>query len=1004
MKEKQLSSLIVPLARRFWLLVTAFAVLTGILIYGTGRLRIENDIMFMLPDENDAKTFFLDAQEKFGSSTGVVIAIETEKGIYDKDLLQRIKTAGDLISRANQQIPANSIKKLVPLGDTQALVLTSYLQNRSKEEGKAFKLDASSLSDRSSLAEALSESLPSYLSSGDTELLVSETAEAVSSAIKKDPGLAEKLAAAVTAPTDKRGFNRGVWVDQISSLMETDTVWPEFDGFENIDAFFKGRGFEDVSSSRIFSSLLLERGITDPTSIAKFIFSQRNEIVAAGSTNGFYTNLANAISLDSGENFARELSETIQKAQKQIRTGRLFQPDENALASLKQRLNSWSIFKGTLFSEDEKSTLVLVKTAPNLDKANKALLLDEIRRILGSVFKDSGFKYHIAGEPVVDDEIGELMVKDIRSLFPVVTLIVMASLFIMFRNLPGVFYPLLTVMISLIWCAGSMGYADAPVSVVASALPVLLVAVGTAYAIHLTHSFQHYDETGCSQIQKAERILDLSGKGVMMAGLTTVAGFASLATNKIVPLRDFGIFMALGVVFALMITMYLVPSLMIKFGKDKKNQNIKNIDRKADVSPKAYSRIVNAVSSFCFNRPKTVIAAYSIILAISIAGLFMLKVEMNNITFFKKDSPIRIADTFVNSTFAGTVGFSVVMTGQKSGDAIDPQIVSVIGELSDRLIKENPEIGKVISIADLIKKMNQAFFYNDPAYYRLPVIKDLSGEKSHAALQSQYEAYMDKYQKKDTKNLIDNEKKETVVAVQMRTSSSSVVERIASSVESILSGPLGKPLRDKGMTFRCTGTGSMYLEANRLVVSGQLWSIVVSVVLVFFVVAWIMRSFIYGFFSLVPLTVTIMINFGIMGFLNIALDVATSITACVAIGIGVDYGIHYLVHYRDFRKQGFDHRAAVLSTAAGSGEAIIFNAVAVAAGFIVLLASAFVPLVNLGILISLTMISSAFAAMTLLPAFLSLVESKLHYTAENTVTKDSQDEEFMSGVEGQVAE
>jgi uncharacterized protein len=272
--------------------------------------------------------------------------------------------------------------------------------------------------------------------------------------------------------------------------------------------------------------------------------------------------------------------------------------------------------------------------------------------------------------------------------------------------------------------------------------------------------------------------------------------------------------------------------------------------------------------------------------------------------------------------------------------------------------------------------MNQAFFDNDSSRYRLPQMADLAGEKTPSALHAQYEAYMDKFQTKDTKSLVDPARKQAALTIQMKTACSTVVRKVTQSAMDFLRGSGGQVLRDRGMTFQVTGSGTLYLEANHLIVKGQIGSIAISFFLVFFVVARSMKSFVYGFFSLIPLAVTITVTLGIMGFLGIALDVATAITACVAIGIGIDYGIHYLVHYRESRNQGQSHIDAILQTARGTGKAIFFNAVAVTAGFLVLLASAFIPLINLGILISITMICSALAAMTLLPAVLTLAESR----------------------------
>ncbi|MDY0163052.1 efflux RND transporter permease subunit [Desulfobotulus sp.] len=971
MPDSRRAAILLSFARRPRLLFPLLFFATLFLAFGAKQLSIQNDIMFMLPDSNAEKLFFLETQEKFGSGSGIAIAISSEKGIYDPLLLEKIKKAGDRIRNANQTIPARILQKNFSLGPSEALLITALLQNHMRMEGPDVLPETSLFTESEVLEEALSEALPPALYGEDQETLIQATVEHLSRMVAALPHPGAALMGVISQPTDSRGFNRGVWVDTVSSLMESDTVWPEFAFPEDLEEFFLSRGFSEKNEARTLSRILLERGKLSPQALHELLHKEEESLMRSGLSKIFLSRLQEKSLRDA--DLLSELSGLLQQSPKQIRTGRIFTEGESSLEDLKTRLHAWSLFEGGLYSKEERSALILIRTAPNLTKAHKALLLSEVRQILDEVFGDSPYHPALAGEPVVDDAIGESMENDIQRLFPFVTLVVMACLFLMFRNLSGVLYPMLTVLLSLVWCFGIMGYAGVPVSLVSSALPVLLVAVGTAYAIHLTHALQEKTPPAADRnerIKIAGRVLSLTGGGVLMAGLTTFAGFISLASNSIVPLRDFGIFIGLGVIFALGIAMVLTPALFIRFGFREKSL--------PPITPAEKSPFITRICLFCCKKPKTVTALYLGLFCLSMAGFSLLRVEMNNITFFREEAPIRKDDTFINKHFAGTTGLSVVFSGKNPGDALDPDLLRFQEALGRHLTASHPEIGKIVSVADFIRKMNQAFFDNDPARYRLPTLEELSGEQSETALKAQYEAYMDKYQRKDTKSFLDPEKKEGLLSIQLRTGASSKVEEVARTVRAFLNGPEGQILKDKGIGARLTGAGLLYIEANQLIVKGQIGSILISLVLVFLVVSRIMKSFIYGLFSLIPLTFTIMGIFGFMGFTAIPLDVATAITACVAIGIGIDYGIHYLVHYRDARNRGRSHTEAIKETAAGTGKAIFFNAAAVTAGFLVLLASAFIPLVHLGLLISLTMVCSALAAVTLLPAVLTLTAAKLH--------------------------
>ena len=142
--------------------------------------------------------------------------------------------------------------------------------------------------------------------------------------------------------------------------------------------------------------------------------------------------------------------------------------------------------------------------------------------------------------------------------------------------------------------------------------------------------------------------------------------------------------------------------------------------------------------------------------------------------------------------------------------------------------------------------------------------------------------------------------------------------------------------------------------------------------MVFIIVAISFKSIVAGFYGIIPLAFSLIINFGLMGHLGIKLDVGTAMVASIAIGIGVDYTIHFLHSYHQNRRENDDLYQVTRETLSSTGKAIIFNAISVAAGFLVLLVSNFYPLVYLGLLIAVTMFTSSLAAMTILPLLLNI--------------------------------
>ena len=172
------------------------------------------------------------------------------------------------------------------------------------------------------------------------------------------------------------------------------------------------------------------------------------------------------------------------------------------------------------------------------------------------------------------------------------------------------------------------------------------------------------------------------------------------------------------------------------------------------------------------------------------------------------------------------------------------------------------------------------------------------------------------------------------------------------------------------------GTAPVQSSLTELIVSSMLGSILLSIALVILIIGITYRSVAAGLLGVIPMALTILVNFGVMGLTGIRLDISTAMVGSISIGIGIDYCIHFLSGYtRHFREAG-DAAGATRLTMESSGKAILFNAASVAAGFAVLIFSRFNPLMYLGILVVLTMVVSSLASLTLLPALLNVLKPR----------------------------
>ncbi len=240
---------------------------------------------------------------------------------------------------------------------------------------------------------------------------------------------------------------------------------------------------------------------------------------------------------------------------------------EADIEQLTRRVLTWpEPYEDSILSADFRSTQILVTLVEDAETAEREQFHADATEII-SGYDETGLDFYMAGDPVITVLLKEYMLGDLLYLIPMVTVVVLLALFLSFRNLGGVVLPIITVLISTVWALGVMSFLDIYFSMISTVIPVLLIAVGSAYVIHI---FNHYyDSVRAAEDLTPESHRDIVfetlrkiGAPVIMSALTTAAGFASIATSTIVPMRHFGIINAVGVVSALIVTLTFVPALL----------------------------------------------------------------------------------------------------------------------------------------------------------------------------------------------------------------------------------------------------------------------------------------------------------------------------------------------------------------------------------------------------------------------------------------------------------
>ena len=629
-----------------------------------------------------------------------------------------------------------------------------------------------------------------------------------------------------------------------------------------------------------------------------------------------------------------------------IEIGKLVDPwdlpgEKEELDSLKNYTLSQEMYRGSLVSEDATFTAIMVRITEGTDKIEVA---GRIRSFISAQMPSE--KVYYAGIPFTLLSLADIILGDLLFLAPITALVIIIILFFGFRSWRGVMLPLVTVGFSTVWAMGLMGLMNIRLSIISDVIPVILLAVGSAYTIHVINRIR--ETPGESLRERIEASLAYIIIPVIMASVTTMIGFVSFIFGSYLTLiSTFGIFTAAGVGFALILSVTFAPAFLAMFpgkGHDP-------VFEKKENTPDLSGRILKKTENLVLDKPNSIIAFWALIMLIGIAGILMIQRKVDMIDYFKDSDPIHVSEYLFRDKFGGSFPVYVKV----EGDMQSPGVLEKMDSAASYM-ESHPNITQTQSIADLIKEMNDIMEEGE-------TIPDEKAKIEQLWILLQGQDIMEQ--------LVNYNLDGGLISGTFNTGDVEVMDAFVKDMKDYL---------EKNSTENCrmslTGLPSLYLKIDRSIISSQFQSLAYALVLVFIVVSILLRSVRSGGYSLVPIITTLVVLFGFMGLTGIPLDIATVLVGSVSIGIGVDYSIHMVTHlnYEMNRKGRMEH--AVSHAMSITGRSIILNVLAVSLGFMVLLLSNLVPLQRFGLLVAVTMLTSALAALTLLPA----VMLKVHHS------------------------
>lgn len=621
-------------------------------------------------------------------------------------------------------------------------------------------------------------------------------------------------------------------------------------------------------------------------------------------------------------------------------------------AALKVRIDGDPLLRERVVKGDGKVALVFAQMAAmaDIDQKRHGVLAD-IEKVLDDVVRPH-HTVHVAGIGVIYDALNQISQKEAGLFMGLSFLVIFGLLGPFFRGVKPVLIAAGAVASALIMTRGLFGLFGHDDNMVTLTLPVLIIVLGVAEAVHiLRHRAAHPNDP-------PEKVLAEILVPCAFTSITTVVGFGSLVTSKVAVVADFGLFAAIGIALAFITTTIVTA---FAFGS-------KNLRLRPPAAPETgrLEGVLLWCSRFATRNKERVIAGSSLVVLLAGWGMMQVETDTFSIGFLPDDHLVRTdSDALERLIGPFTPLEFVISTTDRTAEAgKDPAVLRGL-EAFQRALEADATlgIGDTLSAADVTARLHQ-LSGGEGTSFEVP--------NNAAMIAQDLEVYGSDpdNQAKDLADVSWNRLRVTVaVPVLSAKGYAKLIERIETIAKTTLPGTV---------SLEPSGYLPLYVKMIDYVVESQVSSFGWAFLLVFLLMALLFRSWKLTALAIPPNVYPSFVLLGVMGVLGIHLDIATATITSIVTGIIVDDTIHYLHSYRvELARLGDDHAKAADAAALSTGRSVMMSSVLFFAGFSILLFASVKSIVYFGLLTALAMVVGVISDLFLLPAMLVALKPKL---------------------------
>ena len=557
---------------------------------------------------------------------------------------------------------------------------------------------------------------------------------------------------------------------------------------------------------------------------------------------------------------------------------------------------------------------------------------------------------YLTGMVMMNNTFPEAAQSDMKTLVPVMYLVILIMLWVLLRGFSGTFATFLIISFSIISAMGLAGLFGIALTGPSASAPTMILTLAVADSIHFLVTFLH--EMRVNGREKNEAIVEslrVNFQPIFLTSLTTAIGFLSMNFGDVPPFHDLGNIVAMGVSIAFILSVTLLPAIMA----------IAPVNIKPETAKKIHA--MDRLGDFVVARRNILMWGMGGVIVLLI--MFLPRNELNDVfvEYFDESFDFRRATDFVTENLTGIYDIHYSLNAGEVEGISKPDFLRKVDNFAE-WYRQQPEVMHVSTITDTFKRLNKNMHGDDPAYYRLPENRELAAQ------------YLLLYEMSlpyglDLNNQVNVDKSATRVAVTLQILSTKEVLKLEERAQ--------QWLEKNDLAIPGASTTIMFANIGARNIRGMLLGAALALIVISLILIIALRSVKFGLISLIPNLAPTAMAFGLWGILVGQVGMGLSIVAGLTIGIVVDDTIHYLSKYlRARRENGLSPEEAVRYAFRSVGLALWVTSMVLIAGFLVLSQSHFALNANMGIMTAVTIVFALMADFLFLPPILMKLEEK----------------------------